>query len=85
MNPSTTTPAARHAVRLEQLTIGYNDVEMVIAVGAGLAAGLISLIGSGIDSGIGVAAASVVLVRLCAEVRGGDVDQAKERKALKRR
>ncbi|MGY2084316.1 cation transporter [Blastococcus sp. SYSU DS0539] len=83
MSAPTMTPAARRAVRLEQLTIGYNVVEMVIAVGAGLAAGLISLIGFGIDSGIEVAAATVVLVRLYAEVHGGDVDEAKERKALR--
>jgi hypothetical protein len=49
---------------------------MAVAVTAGLAAGLISLVGFGIDSGIEVAAATVVLVRLCAEVRGGEPDEA---------
>jgi predicted Co/Zn/Cd cation transporter (cation efflux family) len=77
------TGLAKRAVRLEQLTIGYNLVEMAVAVTAGLTAGLISLVGFGIDSGIEVAAATVVLVRLCAEVRGGEPDEAKERRALR--
>lgn len=77
------TSGARRAVRLEQATIAYNVVEGVIAVGAGLAAGLVSLIGFGIDSGIEVAAATVVLARLTADLRGGEVDQVKERGALR--
>ncbi|WP_370326153.1 cation transporter [Euzebya sp.] len=74
---------ARRAVRLEQLTIGYNVVEGIVAVAAGVAASLVSLVGFGIDSGIEVAAAAVVLHRLLAELRGGDVDEAKERRALR--
>lgn len=74
---------ARHAIRLEQATIGYNVVEGVVAVTAGAVAGLVSLVGFGIDSGIEVAAASVVLHRLYAEFRGGEVDEAKERRALR--
>lgn len=75
--------AARRAISLERFTIAYNLVEGVIAVSAGLAAGLVSLIGFGVDSGIEVAAASVVLVRLRAELGGAGVDQAKERRALR--
>ena len=74
---------ARTAVRFEQATIAYNVVEGIVAVTAGLAAGLVSLVGFGVDSGIEVAAAAVVLQRLYAEVRGGQVDEAKERRALK--
>ncbi len=76
-------PLATRAIRLEQATIAYNVVEGVVAVGAGLAAGLVSLIGFGIDSGIEVAAATVVLVRLIAEYRGGEVSESKERRALR--
>lgn len=76
-------PAARRAMRLEQITIAYNVIEGIIAVAAGLAAGLVSLVGFGIDSGIEVAAAGVVLHRLSAEIRGGHVDEAKERRALR--
>ena len=77
------TTLAKRAIRLEQATIAYNVAEGVIAVTAGVAAGLVSLIGFGIDSGIEVAAAAVVLHRLLADIRGGEVDEAKERRALK--
>lgn len=81
---SRTLPAdARHAVRLEWATIGYNVVEGIVAVVAGLTAGLVSLIGFGIDSGIEVAAAGVVLHRLLSDLRGGKVDEEAERRALK--
>jgi divalent metal cation (Fe/Co/Zn/Cd) transporter len=73
----------RRAIRLEQTTIAYNVIEGVIAIAAGAAAGLVSLVGFGIDSGIEVAAAAVVLHRLVAELRGGDVDEASERRALR--
>ncbi len=76
-------PQASRAIRLEQATIAYNVVEGVVAVGAGLAAGLVSLIGFGVDSGIEVAAATVVLIRLIAEYRGGEVSESKERRALR--
>ncbi len=75
--------AARRAVHLEQATIAYNVIEGIIAVGSGLAAGLVSLVGFGVDSGIEVAAATVVLTRLVAEVRGGEPDEARERRALR--
>jgi divalent metal cation (Fe/Co/Zn/Cd) transporter len=73
----------RRAIRLEQFTIAYNLLEGVIAVAAGLAAGLVSLFGFGVDSGIEVFAAAVVLARLTAEYRGGEVDPLKERRALR--
>jgi divalent metal cation (Fe/Co/Zn/Cd) transporter len=75
--------AARRAVRLEQTTIGYNIVEGTVAVTAGLAAGSIALVGFGFDSWIEVAAAAVVLHRLRAEIRHGEVDEAKQRRALR--
>lgn len=74
---------ARKAVRYAQFTIGYNLIEGVVAVAAGTVAGAVSLVGFGVDSGIEVAAATVVLVRLLAELRGGEPDEAKERRALK--
>ncbi|CAA9222905.1 MAG: hypothetical protein AVDCRST_MAG20-824 [uncultured Acidimicrobiales bacterium] len=73
----------RRGVRLEQATIAYNALEGIIAVGAGLAAGLVSLVGFGIDSAIEVAAAAVVLARLTAAARGRGVDHVKERRALR--
>ncbi len=76
-------PDARRAIRLERFTIVYNIGEGFVAILAGLAAGLVSLFGFGIDSVIEVASAGVVLVRLTAEIRGGDVDEVKERRALR--
>jgi divalent metal cation (Fe/Co/Zn/Cd) transporter len=74
---------AGRAVRLEQLTIGYNIIEGVVAVAFGLLAGSIVLTGFGFDSWIEVAAATVVLRRLRAEVGRGRLDEVKERRALR--
>ena len=76
-------PGVRRGIRLEQATIAYNAVEGIVAVAAGVAAGLVSLIGFGADSAIEVAAAVVVLTRLTAEARGAGVDHVKERRALR--
>ena len=40
----------RRGLRLEYLTVGWNIAEGLIAIGAGLAAGSIALIGFGVDS-----------------------------------
>ena len=75
--------APRRAVFYAKFTIGYNVVEGIVAVSAGAVDGAVSLIGFGVDSVIEVAAATVVLVRLLATIRGGEPDEAKERRALK--
>jgi divalent metal cation (Fe/Co/Zn/Cd) transporter len=80
---TTRTRLARIAVALAWFTIAYNIVEGVVAVWAGAEARAISLIGFGVDSGIEVAAAAVVLVRLTAELRGAEPDERKERIALR--
>ena len=40
--------------RLEYFTIAYNSLEGLISIAAGIAAGSVSLVGFGIDSGIEV-------------------------------
>jgi divalent metal cation (Fe/Co/Zn/Cd) transporter len=50
--------------RLEYFTIGWNSLEGLIAVGAGMLAGSISLVGFGVDSFIEVASGSVLLWRM---------------------
>ncbi|MEU8333396.1 cation transporter [Micromonospora sp. NPDC048839] len=70
-------------MRLAQFTVAYNVVEGVIAITAGLLAGLVSLVGFGLDSGIESAAAVLVGVRLAARLRNGEADEAKERRTLK--
>lgn len=54
-----------------------------MAITAGLAAGSVALVGFGFDSGIEVAAATVVLWRLRADLRGGTVDEVRHRLALR--
>jgi hypothetical protein len=70
-------------LRLAWFTIGYNVVEGLVAVAAGVLAGLVSLVGFGIDSGIESMSAVLVAMRLSARLRHGRVDEAKERRALR--
>jgi hypothetical protein len=44
----------RRGVFLELFTITWNVVEAVVAIGAGLLAGSVALVGFGVDSGIEV-------------------------------
>lgn len=73
----------RRGLRLAQFTVAYNVAEGVVAVTAGLAAGLVSLIGFGFDSGIESAAAVVVGMRLAARLRHGGFEDERERRALR--
>ncbi|MEO8190076.1 MAG: cation transporter [Acidobacteriota bacterium] len=57
------------ALRLEYLTVAWNLVEGVVAVGAALRAGSIALIAFGIDSFVEVASAGILIWRLKAEQR----------------
>ena len=57
--------------RLTSATIGWNAVEGVVAITAGIAAGSVSLIGFGLDSGVEVSAALVLAWRLAQERRTG--------------
>ena len=49
---------------LEYLTIGWNSLEAIIAIGAGLLAGSIALVGFGLDSIIEVSSGAALLWRL---------------------
>lgn len=73
----------RRGLRLAWFTIGYNVVEGVVAVTAGAVAGLVSLVGFGIDSGIESISAVLVAMRLSARLRHGTIDEARERRALR--
>jgi divalent metal cation (Fe/Co/Zn/Cd) transporter len=73
----------RRGLRLAQFTVAYNLLEGAVAITAGLLAGLVSLVGFGIDSGIESAASVLVGIHLAARLRNGDADEAKERRALK--
>jgi divalent metal cation (Fe/Co/Zn/Cd) transporter len=54
----------RRALRLEYFTIGWNVIEAFVAIGAGIIAGSVALIGFGVDSGIEVISAVGLLWRL---------------------
>lgn len=73
----------RRGLRLAQFTVGYNVIEGVVAIVAGIGAGLVSLIGFGVDSGIESASAVLVVVRLASRLRTGDIDEQRERFALR--
>ncbi|MGV3713789.1 cation diffusion facilitator family transporter [Pseudolysinimonas sp.] len=73
----------RQGLRLAQFTVAYNVIEGVVAVTAGILAGLVSVIGFGIDSGVESIAAVLVGLRLAARLRHGQADVRKERITLK--
>jgi len=54
----------RRAMWLEYFTVGWNIVEAVVAIGAGIIAGSVALIGFGADSAIEVVSAVGLLWRL---------------------
>jgi divalent metal cation (Fe/Co/Zn/Cd) transporter len=64
-----TRPAlVRRGLRLNYLTIGYNTLEAIVALAAGVAAGSIALIGFGVDSVIEVTASLAAQWRLRADL-----------------
>ncbi len=73
----------RRGLHLAQLTVAYNVVEGGVAITAGLLAGLVSVVGFGLDSGIESISAVLVGLRLAARLRDGEPDEAKERRVLR--
>ena len=78
-SPAVRAAAVRRGRLLNRLTIGWNAVEGIVAVAAGLAAGSVSLVGFGLDSGIEVAAAVILAWRLAQEHRQGCTQPADRR------
>ena len=64
-------------MRLEWFTVIWNVLETVVAIGAGVIAGSVALVGFGVDSGIEVVAASALLWRF----RAARVSASAERHA----
>ena len=83
LSPADTERLTRRGLRLAQFTVGYNVIEGIVAVTAGLMAGLVSVVGFGIDSGIESIAAVLVALRLSARLRHGEADEEKERLVLR--
>jgi divalent metal cation (Fe/Co/Zn/Cd) transporter len=72
----------RRGRRLEYFTIGYNSLEGVVSVIAGLIAGSVSLVGFGLDSAIEVASGAALLWRLHHDLNPSRREQA-ERTTLR--
>jgi divalent metal cation (Fe/Co/Zn/Cd) transporter len=72
----------QRGILLEYVTIGWNIIEGLVAVGSGAVSGSIALVGFGIDSFIETSSGAVLLWRLRAENRGHNADKV-ERQALK--
>ena len=66
----------RRGRRFTWLTLAYNSLEGVIAIGAGVLAGSVALVGFGVDSTIEFAAGAAALWRL-----GSDLDPVKRERA----
>ena len=77
--PKTREEAVTRQKWLTAATIGWNSVEGLVAIAAGLAAGSVSLIGFGLDSGIEVSAALILTWRLAQERRTGCKQDADKR------
>ena len=79
-NPARVTPHSEDdrrrllnkGLRLEFISLGWNVVEGVVAVAAGLAAGSVALIGFGVDSFVESSSAGVIVWRILAERRNSD-------------
>lgn len=63
--------ALSRARLLNRVTLGWNVVEALVAIAAGIAASSVSLIGFGLDSVIEVSASAILAWRLHQEHRGG--------------
>jgi cation diffusion facilitator family transporter len=73
----------RRGIRLEGLTVGYNALEGLIAIVAGLAAGSVALTGFGVDSVIEVTSGVLLWWRLRAELGSTPVGPAVEARAAR--
>jgi divalent metal cation (Fe/Co/Zn/Cd) transporter len=67
----------RDAFRLEWLTIAWMIVEVVVAIGSGIAAGSVVLLAFGLDSVIELISAAMLVWRLSVELRRGQAFSAR--------
>lgn len=69
----------RRGLRLEYFTVGWNVLEGIIAIAAGVASGSVALVAFGIDSFVETISGVVLVWRLRTEERGDLDDEALER------
>lgn len=70
MTAAARTDLLARGLRLEYLTVGWNVVEGLVAIAAGMAAGSVALIGFGFDSFVESISGSILIWRLRAEAMG---------------
>jgi hypothetical protein len=75
----------RRGVALEGVTVGYNALEGIVAIAAGLAAASLALTGFGIDSVIEVTSGALLWWRLRAELGSAPLGPTVERRAARGR
>lgn len=73
----------RWAWWLTALTIGWNSLEAIVAIGSGLLAGSIALVGFGLDSVVEVSSALVIVWRLSHRATDREADERIERRAVR--
>lgn len=74
----------RRGLRLEVFTVGWNVLEAIIAISAGVLAGSVALVGFGLDSVVESISGVALYHRLRSELREGSAEgnEARERRAL---
>ena len=75
--------ALRQGITLEGVTVGYNALEGLVAIAAGIAAGSVALTGFGIDSVIEVTSGALLWWRLRAELGLAPLGPIVERRAAR--
>ena len=73
----------RRGIALEGVTVGYNALEGLVAIAAGVTAGSVALTGFGIDSVIEVSSGALLLWRLRAELGFAPLGPIVERRAAR--
>ena len=71
----------RRGIALEGVTVGYNALEGLVAIAAGVAAGSVALTGFGVDSVIEVTSGALLWWRLRAELGSSPLGPTVERRA----
>lgn len=81
--PQTRPVTLRRGLRLEVFTVGWNILEAVVGMLAGLAAGSIALVGFALDSVVEASSGTVLFWRLRSEAVGHRSSEEAEKKAVR--
>lgn len=73
----------RAALRLEWFSLGWNALETVVGLAAGIAAGSVALVGFALDSVVEASSAAVLVWRLRSERSGRRTAEDAERRAVR--